>query len=310
MAEMENAYNVAHGVEEVISVEEIANEYAHLHNCDPQTDMRFIEHQGKLIAYGGIEWRIDDEGQRRFDQQVVVDPDYAHTGLTKALFEFNEQRAREIVAQQPMNVHNVMRVGLAERAQTDVQAVTDLGYATIRHYFVMRHDLSVMPNATLPAGLELRAVSKPDGLRPIWEAKEAAFADHWGHAPRGEDDFRRWCEVPTFEHDLWQIAWDTSRNTVAGLSINTIYHNDNTYYGFKRGFIDSLGVRREWRGQGVAKALLAHSLRRLQAAGMTEVMLGVDASNPTGALQLYEKVGFTVYQRRAVWQKEIEHLDS
>lgn len=306
MAEMQNAYNVAIGVEEVISVEEIANEYDHLHNCDPQTDMRFIEHEGKLVAYGGIEWRIDDEGQRRFDQEVVVDPAYAHMGLARAIFEFNEQRAREHVAQRPMDTRNVMRVGLAERAQVDVDVVTALGYHPIRHYFVMRHDLGSIPHATLPAGLELRPVRKPDDLRPIWDAKEAAFADHWGHAPRGEDDFRRWCEVPTFEPALWQVAWDTQRNNVAGLSINTIYHNDNAYYGFKRGFVDSLGVRREWRGQGVAKALLMHSLQRFQAVGMTEVMLGVDASNPTGALQLYEKVGFTVYQRRAMWQKEME----
>ena len=38
--------------------------------------------------------------------------------------------------------------------------------------------------------------------------------------------------------------------------------------------------------------MTAESLRRLRSAGMTDAMLGVDTENPTGALGLYEGLGF------------------
>ena len=55
-----------------------------------------------------------------------------------------------------------------------------------------------------------------------------------------------------------------------------------------------MSVRRPWRGRGVAKALCAASFRVLREQGMDEAWLGVDGTNPTGALQLYEGLGFCV----------------
>jgi ribosomal protein S18 acetylase RimI-like enzyme len=51
-------------------------------------------------------------------------------------------------------------------------------------------------------------------------------------------------------------------------------------------------VRRLWRKQGLAKALIARSLHLLKEQGMTEARLGVDADNPNGALRLYQSMGF------------------
>jgi mycothiol synthase len=67
----------------------------------------------------------------------------------------------------------------------------------------------------------------------------------------------------------------------------------------------SILTRRPWRGRGVASALIGRNLRLLAERGMTEAALGVDAENPTGALALYERVGFVrdrtelLYQRAA-----------
>ena len=53
-----------------------------------------------------------------------------------------------------------------------------------------------------------------------------------------------------------------------------------------------MSVRRPWRRRGLARALVAESLRALRDAGMTSAVLGVDADNPTGALGVYEDNGF------------------
>jgi ribosomal protein S18 acetylase RimI-like enzyme len=43
---------------------------------------------------------------------------------------------------------------------------------------------------------------------------------------------------------------------------------------------------------GLGRAMLLAGLHRLKAAGVATAILGVDAENPSGALQLYESVGF------------------
>ena len=72
-----------------------------------------------------------------------------------------------------------------------------------------------------------------------------------------------------------------------------------------RGWLEHISVRRPWRGRGLGRALTAEGLRRLRAAGMTEAMLGVDAENPTGALGLYERLGFEVHQRTTAYRLEL-----
>jgi mycothiol synthase len=59
-----------------------------------------------------------------------------------------------------------------------------------------------------------------------------------------------------------------------------------------------MGVLKPFRNRGVAKALLISGLERLKQRGMTEAELGVDTENVTGALHLYERLGFKSTRRR------------
>ena len=53
-----------------------------------------------------------------------------------------------------------------------------------------------------------------------------------------------------------------------------------------------VSVRRPWRKRGLARALLAESFRALRERGIHDACLGVNADNPSGAVALYESVGF------------------
>ena len=67
------------------------------------------------------------------------------------------------------------------------------------------------------------------------------------------------------------------------------------------GYVDSLGVLKEWRGRGIGKALLRRSFAELAGRGSPEVRLGVDTQNVHGAVALYEGVGMSVYRRYDVF---------
>jgi ribosomal protein S18 acetylase RimI-like enzyme len=53
-------------------------------------------------------------------------------------------------------------------------------------------------------------------------------------------------------------------------------------------------VRRTWRKHGLGRALLVASLLKAREMGHAAVGLNVDAENLTGAVRLYESVGFAV----------------
>ncbi len=76
--------------------------------------------------------------------------------------------------------------------------------------------------------------------------------------------------------------------------MNAVYRDENARLGIARGWLERVSVRRPWRGRGLAKALCAEAFRVLRREGATEAWLGVDGSNPTGAVTLYEGLGFVV----------------
>ena len=91
------------------------------------------------------------------------------------------------------------------------------------------------------------------------------------------------------------MAWDGDE--VAGVVMNRVLTTFNEQTGERRGLLAGVSVRRPWRRRGLARALVAESLRALRDAGMTSAVLGVDADNPTGALGVYEDNGFVVHRR-------------
>lgn len=102
---------------------------------------------------------------------------------------------------------------------------------------------------------------------------------------------------------LWQVAW--AGDEVAGMVLNFIDEAENTEYGRQRGYTETICVRRPWRRLGLARALIARSFQVLKDQGMTEAALGVDAENISGALRLYQSMGFQVVKQHTAYRKPL-----
>ena len=55
----------------------------------------------------------------------------------------------------------------------------------------------------------------------------------------------------------------------------------------------------------MAKSLIALSLEELKAQGMQEAALGVDTQNPSGALRLYQGLGYKEVRKYINYRKEL-----
>ena len=178
------------------------------------------------------------------------------------------------------------------------------GFAPVRHFFLMRRaTLDDIPEVPLPDGLAIRPV-RPEDHRAIWDAEDEAFRDHWGAHVHTEHEFQVTFGRSELDTDLWAVAWDG--DSVAGVVQTWIWPTENETLGVKRGWLEKISVRRPWRQRGLGRALTAAALVKLRDAGMTEAMLGVDSQNPTGALGLYERLGFEVHQRSIAYERPFD----
>jgi mycothiol synthase len=307
IAEIMTASDRSDQIEETTTVEAVANEFAHLDGCDPNEDFIFAEStaEEKTVAFAKVYWRLNDQGQRIYWQRGYVLAEWRRRGIGRAMLHYTERRARAHAQAVRFRGPSFVR-GVAEDTAIGRTVLFESeGYQVERHFFFMiRTGLDRLPDAALPPGIELRP-AQPEQMRAIWEAKEEAFRDHWGHVTKSEAEYQGWLHDPSNTLALWQIAWAIDGGQIAGVSLNSINEADNQQYGFLRGWVNSLGVRRPWRGRGLARAILVSSLKRLHELGMREAVLGVDAENPTGALRLYESVGFSVLNKDALYQKAI-----
>ena len=139
------------------------------------------------------------------------------------------------------------------------------------------------PNPASPHRASRSRASNPSATWPrVHAIFVEAFREEWGYRVI---PFEEWSslEVETTSYDpsLWLLATDGDE-AVGALS--------GVVWG-DRGWVGELGVRKPWRGRGIASALLRRAFATFASRDLPRVMLNVDAANPTGAVRLYERLG-------------------
>jgi mycothiol synthase len=268
-------------------------------------DMLIAEVDGQLVGEADGTATIRD-GKPVHMLSGRVHPDWRRRGIGRALFHWNERRAHERASAEPeLGGPGAVIGGFASEFESGNEALFESeGYRAFRYAFTMiqRHVQDAVP-IEMPNGLEIRPVT-PAQHRPIFEADDEAFQDHFEHRPITEGDFVATFSQPDLDTSLWKIGWDGDQ--VAGGIMTTIWKAENEALGVKRAWLESVFTRRPWRRRGLARALIGATLVELRKRGIEEALLGVDAENPTGALALYEGLGFEVKVRAKRYRKPLE----
>lgn len=297
LAGLLNASEAANDVEYVISIEQLTHDYGTLERCNLATDLRVVTtDDGAPVAYTRVFWDQELDGLRRYGFVCHILPEH-RAAITEAVIDWAEGRIRALAAEHAHAGPCVYQTWCENEAGMGwlIDRLGARDFTATRYGYMMLRDLAEpIPSDDLPAGFSTRHCSRAD-LRPIWDAMAEAFRDHWGFRELTEADFARWCEEPDLDPALWQVAW--AGDEVAGMVLNFVPREENETLGLSRGWTDPICVRRPWRRQGLARALILRSLRMFRKLGYKEAALGVDTQNPNGALQLYESCGFRPYRR-------------
>lgn len=301
MAAVVAAANTHDGIPYVPSAANMREELSGSDALDERHDVVLAEIDGRLVAEAGVE-RVVRAGIAVYQTWGHVVPDVRRRGIGRAMLAENIRRARERAAAEPGDGPWDIRDHAEDGELGHVALLAEAGFRPLRYYFAMRRPtLDDLPDVDMPDGLEVRPVTA-DQHRAIWEADLEAFRDHWQVREQTEADFDILFGREELDTGLWVVAWDG--DAIAGVVQTWIWREENERLGVRRGWLEHISVRRPWRRRGLGRAITAEALHRLRAVGMTEAMLGVDADNPTGALGLYEGLGFEVYQRSTMYRLE------
>ncbi len=154
-----------------------------------------------------------------------------------------------------------------------------------------------LPEPRFPDDVVVRAYRDGDAERVHAFLDDAYLAWDTTYAVMPHADWLRWMtEHDDFDPELWFVA--ERDGELVACALHWREHQ-------RRGWVKDIAVREGQRGRGLAKALLHHGFRAYAARGAEQVGLKVESANPTGAVQLYERVGFVTDRRYGIWQKRL-----
>jgi ribosomal protein S18 acetylase RimI-like enzyme len=290
------------------TIESLRADYSNLSNTDPQDDLIFFEIDSKTVAFCRFYWeRQVKTGQYTYGINVRVDPSWQGKGIEQSLIAWGETRGRYYASVLPEGNNGAIVTFCRETDQMKYNILMEAGFTIDRYFHSMSRPLIDLPERSLPEGITVRPVL-PKDFRKIWDASNEAFMDEYGAADPTEEWYQSYLASPNFQPYLWQVAWDGDE--VVGSVQNYISLQENELEDRRRGYTEGISVRREWRGRGVASALICRSMAMFKAMNMDEVTLTADTQNPTGAMRLYTNLGYQPYLTLLELKKSLECLNS
>jgi ribosomal protein S18 acetylase RimI-like enzyme len=166
-------------------------------------------------------------------------------------------------------------------------AMESVGMQVIRTYWLMKRPLAASDKGqhSRPEA-SIRLVSGDEDMKTWWNLHQDAFSKHFGFAPR--------------PMDLWIEQLKESSTLAPEGCFILEYEGEpagfvqlaNANYHLNGGYVDSLGVAHRFQGKGLGHSLLQHAINFSVDQGREFIELNVDTGNESGALRLYEKLGF------------------
>lgn len=160
------------------------------------------------------------------------------------------------------------------------------GLSFLRDYYKMVKDQISKGFPALPANLTIEQLDLKENSQLLHRLETQSFDSHFGYIPLAHEN---WLAEKLAEPQLDPKGTFLAKvnGEPAGFLISSDARSD-----VKGGWVDKLGVLKEFRGQGIGKLLLTWGIAHAAEKGYVSIGLGVDTGNESGALQLYTNQGF------------------
>ncbi len=250
---------------------------------------------GRAVGYAVTWW--DPE-----NAEFVFDP-YVRPGADLALWEWLLHqclsRAADLRIEHGSDV--LLEGGCYSQDEVWSGRLAGTGLGVVRRFWRMTISLDPASPTAPPAladDVVIRLVDVDDeaDLRRVHRVADESFAEHFGSHHRDFDAW--WTDARNgsgFDPSQWWLALVDDREAA-------VLIGSNRFEDIGYGYVRTLGTRVDYRGRGLAKALLLTAFASYAKRGLVGAELGVDSDNATGATRLYETVGMSVEATIEIWR--------
>lgn len=212
-------------------------------------------------------------------------PAWRGHGIGRTLMEWGVDNAQALLSQRAPGQAGAIQIATEALTEAAERLYARHGFSQSFAEDVLRYDLArPAPEAPLPDGIALAGWA-PELAGQFFATYDAAFRTRPGFPGWSAEQWIEWAtDDEDFRPDMTLLA--RAGEQPAGFVLGA------------EGWLVQVGVRPEWRGRGLAAALVAELLRRAHAAGWPQVLLDVNVNNP-GAARVYTRLGFAAHGRRA-----------
>ncbi len=279
--------------------EDLAEWWSGWHVDHARDGIAVCDGSGLVVGFATAMAPRNFRGNFRVYLEGRVRPDHRGRGVGRALLAWQLVRGREIHAEREPEASGRLTVPVPGSMASLESLAKAAGLSAERWYRQMQRPLTDLPLPRPVPGVELVPFSwdRDDESR---RAHNAAFTEHHGSAERDPDSWRAmFTGQRAFRPELSVLA--VQDGSVVGYVLAYVYEADSRATGVRETHFGQIGVLPQVRSRGVASAVIAAALRRGAEEGCQRAGLEVDTDNVTGALRLYEKLGFTTTRTRVSW---------
>jgi mycothiol synthase len=262
-------------------------------------DSRVVTADGEVVGWGSVMDLGDhrDEYALRLDGRVH--PGWRGRGIGGAIVRWQLDRSGELHRARRPEMGARFAVGVTAAHDRLERLVTRLGFVPVQYYFSMERPLTGLPTPRTVEGIELVPYdwARDDEVR---RAHNVSFVDHFGTAERDAYAWQTWFTgQKAFRPELSRLA--VADGAVVGYALVYEHEADTAATGVREAYFGQIAVLPAGRGRGIAKAAVTAALHAAAADGLERAGLTVDSQNTTGALGLYEALGFGVVRKETVY---------
>jgi len=288
---------------EPITIDAIANVLANMGGLTQEQGVIMAFLDDTPIGYSRLGRYSSRPETRLYYQISFLREEHRSSGFWLAMIAENEHRLSEIAAGHTPVSEQYFQAWASDRQKDWMAVLASAGYQIVRRFNNMFYQLGDAPVKPLPAGVEIRPVMQ-EHMRQVWEAQKEMNAGLFENVAEDwlDEKYPAWLANPEHNPRFWQVAWEGDR--LAGMVLARMDGKENEKQQGRHGYTEHIYVRQQWRGRGLASALIARSLQVLKEHGATEAELGVDAENESAAFRLYERLGYKTFSVDTWYRKK------
>ncbi len=261
----------------------------------PDDTLCAVNAHGEIAASAWILFEGWVKHEYRAFLDGIVAPSFRGQGIGEFLLTWMEERSRQFFATVADDRERVLRHDFYHRGPEAIALLERHGYDFAFAEDEMQRDLNQSIHSyPLPSGMCFVPWS-PDRAHDFFRAYDGAFRDRPG--------------FPGWPADVWIQNYTGYDEFRADLSRLVLEGDEPVGYAVclvENGGaeIAQIGVRPQWRGRGVASAILSEVLQLFKREGLTRAVLSVNADNSRAA-SVYRHSGFELFRRYHCYRKTL-----